>query len=133
MNARSLIRYLIIFGAVFFGAVAHAKSEDEPCPLTSKNLEWSAACFETTLAGRQVKAPYLKNIIRNRKGHAAIVITEPPELVSLDRRGKIVPLKKDYLGDFDFEPRDAEGDIVRFGYLTKKMRTSHPFLNADFI
>lgn len=118
MIGRSLTVNLLFIVLVFFGSVAQASAVEDPCPKTSKSREWAATCFEHTDSGRQIKNQFRKNLVLDRKGFAAIVITTPPELVSVNRQGKVVELKMAHLrgANFDFEPGDEEGDIVRFGY-----------------
>ncbi len=96
-------------------AAAYATPHDDPCPVTSKGREWSAACFVDVDEGRQVKQEYRKKLVFDRKGRAAIVIASPPELVAVDRSGMLVPLTMDHLPGprFDFEPGNGDGDIVR--------------------
>ena len=118
MMARPRATHLLFIALAFFGAFAQASPLNDPCPKTSESREWAAACFERILNGRQVKKHFRNRLIFNRKGYAPIVITAPPELVSVTRQGKVVELKMAQLrgSDFDFEPGDGEGDIVRFGY-----------------
>jgi len=106
---------------MYCGACAQASQIADPCPDTRTSREWLATCFTPTATGRQVNKPLLKRIKFNRKGYAAIVITAPPELVSVNRRGQVVVLKEEHLDGFSFEPGDGEGEIARFGYLSKSV------------
>lgn len=129
MIGRPLVVYLLFIVLTFFGAVAQASAVEDLCPKTSKSREWAATCFEHTDSGRKIKKQFRKNLVLNRTGHAAIVITTPPELVSVNRQGKVVELKMAHLrgADFDFEPGDEKGDIVRFGYLRDRVNKSRAF------
>jgi hypothetical protein len=120
MSVRCFVMYSMMYVASCLCSPALAAPVDDPCPKTSMSRVWSADCLATTPAGRQVKKQYLKQIILDRKGYAAIVVTPPAELLSVNRSGRVLPLERAHLGDFDFAPGDGEGDIVQFGYLAKK-------------
>jgi hypothetical protein len=78
------------------------------CPSTNSKDEWSAQCFERKEDGRHVKASYRKNIHVDKRGVALIMITEPRELVAVDRRGRVVVPGIVYWGDFDL-PNEHNG------------------------
>jgi hypothetical protein len=86
------------------------------CPATSPGAEWAATCFETDHASRRVKRPYIKHLRPNDQGYATVIISEPRELVAIDRDGKVVVPGIVHTGDFDFPT--AHGGVGRF--ITRK-------------
>jgi hypothetical protein len=112
-----MMRLFLIIALMLFGQLAKATPPEDPCPVTNKSRTWSAACFDTTKTGRQIKQRYRKKVVFDHQGFAAIIVVSPPELLAVDRRGLVVVLKKAHLANFDFEPSD--NDIARFGYFAK--------------
>lgn len=118
MIARQFLMHLLTIFLVVPCAFAKDKPH-HPCPATNQRQEWSATCFETTKAGRQIQKQYRKKVVFDRRGYAAIVIASPPELVVVNRRGFLVAPEMAHLRspDFDFEAGDVPGDIANFGRL----------------
>ena len=115
MNVRAGLFSCFFLLLLALTASAEAMSVDDPCPKTSTSIEWSDVCFKTTKAGRQVQQQYRKNLVFDRKGFAAVVITAPAQLVAVNRRGKVVRTSRNNLSGFSFEPSDHP--IARFGYV----------------
>jgi hypothetical protein len=124
-----IARFLMI-AVLCGGAAAQAAPQHDPCAVTSKSRLWSAACFDATAAGRHVKQENRKHIRFGRNSVATIVIAVPPELVAVNRHGKVVKLKKAHLADFSFEPAQGEvkrWEIARFGYDVKNASGGRDF------
>jgi hypothetical protein len=126
MMALRFLLHLLIIGLASCGGSTYAMSPDDPCPLTSKDRVWSAACFDATETGRKIKKSHRKKVVFDRKGFAAIVIAAPPELIAVSRRGMVVAVNRARLGGFDFEPSDDE--IARFGYLAGATAETSKFI-----
>lgn len=77
-------------------------SASTACPVTSKDREWSAACFSGGKSSRVVKPVHRQKLRLNRAGFAAITIDEPREVVIVDRHGKVVIPDVYFGGDFGF-------------------------------
>jgi hypothetical protein len=122
---RVLLAALIVV-VMSTAGTANAAASGDPCPLTSKSRQWSSACFDTAMTGRQIKHPYRRKIVFDRSGFAVIVIASPLEMVVVNRRATIVPLKRAHLTNFDFEPGD-NGEIVRFDYKWKYAKKTGQF------
>ena len=89
------------------GAVA-----SDPCPVESPGTEWASTCFEADHTGRRVKSSYLERLRFDRRGYTTVVISEPRELVAVNRHGKVVVPGIMHTGDYDFP--HAQGGIARF-------------------
>jgi hypothetical protein len=114
MRGCTLLVRLLMIALLSSSAFATAALPAPSCPATNTSREWSAACFDTAATGRQVKKEHRSKVVFNRKGIAVIIITAPPELVAVNRRGAVINLSQAHLAGFDFEPSDAS--ITRFGY-----------------
>lgn len=114
MVLRFLLHFFTVIAVSLAGTV-NATASDDPCPVTSKSLQWSSACFDTTITGRQIKKQHRRKIAFDRNGFAVIVIAAPLEMVAVNRHGTIVKLNRSHLSNFDFEPTD-DGEIARFDY-----------------
>lgn len=99
----------VLFAAMLLNAPATAA---DACPEKGANAEWAAGCFKTDKGSRRLKPQHLKHLRFDSRGHATLVISEPRELVAVNRQGKVVVPGIRHTGDFDF--RDAEGGIARF-------------------
>lgn len=84
----------------------------ELCPRTDQNREWSSACFEGEGTARHVKPENAKKIVANTAGYATILISDPRELVAVDRTGAVRIPGIFHTGDFDFP--SAEKKLGRF-------------------
>lgn len=85
----------------------------EVCPAPQIRGEWSSKCFATDKSGqRTVRSEYAKNLKLNRQGIALITISQPRELLAVDRKGKVVIPGIRHSGDFDFP--HASGGLGRF-------------------
>lgn len=120
---RQFLFALTMFLAVF----ARAMASDAPCPPTKERREWSAACFEEAHGIRKIKQQHLQSVEFDNKGYAAIVITVPPELVAVNRQGKVVRVNEARLSGFSFEPGDGYSGIARFGYVVPDAKIRHQF------
>jgi hypothetical protein len=89
----------------------------ELCSSTDKKLEWSSSCFEGVEAVRRVKPEYTKKIMANQSGYATIMISNPRELVAVDRSGVVTIPNIFHTADFDFP--SARAGLGRFQALTK--------------
>lgn len=89
----------------------------DPCPAESPGTEWASTCFETDHTGRRVKSAYLERLRFDRRGYTTVVISEPRELVAVDRRGKVVVPGIMHTGDYDFP--HAYGGIARFTIMSQ--------------
>ena len=69
----------------------------------------------------------MQSVQFDRNGYAAIVITAPPELVAVNRQGKVVRVNRARLPGFRFEPRDQSSTIARFGYVVPNAKIKHQF------
>lgn len=85
------------------------------------SAEWSARCFHTTGAVRKVKARYVSRI---RAAPTTIHIVDPPELLAVGARGRVIVPGIAHTGDFDMPNPDG---IERFtaadrrcGYFARK-------------
>ncbi|MCD2519170.1 hypothetical protein LQ564_22975 [Massilia sp. G4R7] len=104
-----MLRIGLLLVSLLLGAPAMAA----PCPaVDGATVEWAASCFAADKGGRRLKPQYLKQLRFDRSGHATAVISEPRELVALDRQGRVVVPGIRHAGDFDYP--DAEGGIGRF-------------------
>jgi hypothetical protein len=92
----------------------------ELCPSTDKNLEWSNSCFEGLAAVRRVKPEYTRKIMANQTGNATIMISNPRELVVVDRSGGVKIPNIFHTGDFDY-PNACTG-LGRFQASTKNSK-----------
>ena len=115
MTLQALLMRALMIVVMAAGALANAKAAHDPCPLTSKNREWSATCFDETKVGRQIKTQFRKSVVLDKEGYAAIVIKSPAELVIVNRQSNVVRLTKAHLAAFTFEPSD--NTVARFSYL----------------
>jgi hypothetical protein len=88
-----------------------------PCPPTHKDLEWSLQCFDTSAAGRRVKAKYLHNVRVKKNGVAIIRIDETFEMLAVDRRGRVVIPDIAFAGDHDYP--SAPGNVGRYSIVTR--------------
>jgi hypothetical protein len=91
---------------VLAGGCANA---EDACPARG---EWSAACFEAKGATRQVKPAYRAKLPLQKSGMAVLTISEPRELVAVDRKGVVVIPGIFHTGDFDYP--SAEQGVGRF-------------------
>ncbi|GAB3384245.1 WG repeat-containing protein [Massilia agri] len=99
----------ILFAAMLLNVPAMAA---DACPEKGADGEWAASCFNTDKSGRRLKPQHHKHLRFDSSGHATLVISEPRELVAVNRQGKVVVPGIRHTGDFDFP--DAEGGIARF-------------------
>lgn len=104
---------ILAFGLLVFGLLfTTASSAAHLCPTTGPGVEWAATCFEANPQGRHVKQRYIKRLRPNRGGYTTVMISEPRELVAVDRRGKVVVPGIIHTGDYDFPTTD--GSLARF-------------------
>lgn len=82
------------------------------CPAEAQGLEWASTCFVNDHKGRRVKPQYLKRLSFDRRGYTTVVISEPRELVAINRHGRVIVPGIMHTGDFDFP--NAHGGIARF-------------------
>ncbi|QYF92254.1 hypothetical protein KY495_16005 [Massilia sp. PAMC28688] len=106
----------VVFIFVMLLQVATASGAHK-CPLTNVNRVWSGKCFDTTRAVRTVKKEFRKNLVIGRERSTSVVISNPPELVTILRNGTVLRHRYGQVLEFDFEPTD--GETGRFGYLAK--------------
>lgn len=92
-------------------------SAAEKCPRNGTNVEWDAECFEINGDSRQVKPAFIKQLHFNRYGVTTILITEPRELVAVNRQGAVVVPEIRHTGDFDYP--SAEKGVGRFYALVR--------------
>ena len=85
---------------------------EDKCPVQKKAARWSQSCFETAGEVRRVKAEYKKRIVPNKFGFETIALSEPLELVAVNREGVVVIPGIAHAGDFDYPT--AERGIGRF-------------------
>jgi len=104
-----MLHIVVLLAALLLHAPAKAA---HPCPETSGNPEWAASCFVADKGGRRLKPQYLKGLQFDSRGFTTLVISEPRELVAVNRQGKVVVPGIRHTGDFDYP--DAEGGIARF-------------------
>ena len=102
-----ILHIFVLLTAMLLHAPAKATHS---CP--DKDLEWAASCFVMDKSGRRLKPQYLKHLQFDSRGLTTLVIFEPPELVAVNRQGKVVVPGIRHTGDFDYP--DAEGGIGRF-------------------
>jgi len=122
---RTFLQSCFLVALMAFSTLATATPVGDPCPKTSTSLEWSAGCFEATQAGRRVMQQYMKKLVFDRKGFAAVIITSPAELVAVNRRGHVVAPSTDNLSGFIFEPSDEV--IAQFGYVVPTVKKEGKF------
>lgn len=109
LGIEMILRFRILIASLLLSTGAIAA---DPCPAGSPGTEWASTCFETDHTGRRVKSPYLKRLRFDRHGYATVMISEPRELVAVNRRGKVVVPGIVHTGDDDFP--HAYGGIARF-------------------
>jgi hypothetical protein len=95
----------------------------DPCPPAGRRVEWMAQCFETKGDTRYVKHTLIRRLAFNRHGMATVTISDPRELVAVDRQGKVIIAGIRHGGDFDYP--NAENDLGRF-YLTAREAAGQP-------
>lgn len=105
---------------------AQATPAQELCPYASTTREWDTSCFDLTNAQRKVKKQHRNKLAFNRQGFATIIISSPPELVAINRRGFLVELREAHLSKFSFEPGE-KGEVARFAYATNYARKATQF------
>lgn len=104
-----ILRFGILIASMLLSTGAIAA---DPCPAESRGTEWASTCFETDHNGRRVKSSYLNRLRFDRRGYTTVVISEPRELVAINRRGEVVVPGIMHTGDYDFP--HAHGGIARF-------------------
>lgn len=75
---------------------------------------WDAACFQTSVSGRQLKPKYLPRVRFQKNGFAALAVTPEGgghEILAINRQGTVV-LSGIFEGEPDF--REAEGGLAPF-------------------
>src|SRR5687767_8742962 len=82
------------------------------CPRNGPGVERAAACFDTSDHGRRVWPQYLKQLRPDRHGFATVLISEPRELVAVNRQGTVIVSGIVHTGDFDYP--NAHLGIGRF-------------------
>jgi hypothetical protein len=101
----------------------------DPCPPTRSDKTWSSACFVTDEAGeRRVRPEYVKRFTASRQGVALIMVSDTPELLAVDKAGKVVIPGIRHTGDFDF-PSPREG-LGRFDAIVKGGGSKCGYFNA---
>lgn len=89
----------------------------DACPSTGRSTEWVAQCFERKGDTRHVKRAFIDRLQFNKEGVTTIMITEPRELVAINRQGEVIVSGIRYTGDFDYP--SAENGIGRFYAITR--------------
>lgn len=97
---------------LWIGLTCISCTSAELCPPTDRQQAWSNACFAEDGATRRVKPAHIKQIKGNAAGVTTIMITDPPELVAVDRTGAVIIPHIVHAGDFDFP--DASAGLARF-------------------
>lgn len=92
--------------------ITSAATASDPCPADRSDVEWAATCFQNDQSARRVKPPYLNLLKFDRRGYTTVVISEPRELVAVDRNGKVVVPGIMHTGDYDYP--HAYAGIARF-------------------
>lgn len=126
MKSRDVLLVILFACIAFASTFAQAMPAQDLCPYASKTREWDASCFELTKTERTVKKQHRNKLVFDRKGFATLIITSPPELIAINRRGLVVELKEAHLSKFEFEPGD-EGHLARFAYPTGQVHKAKKF------
>lgn len=97
---------------LWIGLTCVSCTSAELCPPTDRQQAWSKACFAEEGGTRHVKPAHIKQIKGNAAGITTIMITDPPELVAVDRTGVVIIPHIVHTGDFDFP--GASAGLARF-------------------
>src|SRR5450830_444276 len=108
MTWRTSMKSVLLLAAL--AALPLASHAAGPCPAGGE--DWATSCFTGHGDARRVKPRYLDRLVWNAHGMATILVSEPRELLAVDRKGRVVVPNIRHTGDFDYP--DAEGGIGRF-------------------